>query len=93
MNFIQIFIVNDEINEDISYTEKVNEIVPLTDTSSIANGFSFFSSSSIPPSVSKNNLDNDSLVLARKNERMMKLMEGFFLDDLKCLLRWCIAIK
>ena len=85
--------VGDQLDENIIYTEKVNEIVPLTDTSSIANGFSFFSSSSIPPSVSRNNLDNDSLVLARKNERIMKLMEGFFLDDLKCMLRWCIAIK
>ena len=87
-NFGQMLMVGDQLDENIIYTEKVNEIVPLTDTSSIANDFSFFSSSSVPTSASANIIENGSNLLTRE-----KLMKNFFLDDLKCMLRWCISIK
>ena len=75
---------NQEINENQIREKAQNQDIPITDMSSIANGFSFLTSYSV--------LSPDADSLQRRIEKK-KLMENLFIDDLKTFLRLCISVN
>ena len=71
-----------QINENKIREKTREENIPFTDMSSIANGFSFFTSfSTVSP-------DDDRV---QENIRKKKMMDNLFLEDLKFMLRHCLS--
>lgn len=81
----------DEKNANFGKANKVDEVIPFPDIISIAKGFSFFPSISVPPSTSQESAENGSEILHVEDDKIARVKEDLFVDDLKCILRWSIT--